>query len=220
MSYRSDLDALAARHDALDADVAERTRERDQAAQLLREARARASLPVLDNIRVASPCSASWAAMSGDDRVRACADCKKNVYNLSEMTRDEAEALIIAHEGRLCVRYFQRADGTILLKDCMIGVRRRRRRRIVAAGIAASIAGSIFGARALAKEPADHAVLGNIVARPPVHDPDVRPIGGAVAVSVKGDIGPPIAIAGGIGPSLDPIPPPPPHSQHHAKHHP
>jgi len=27
------------------------------------------------------------------------------------MTRDEAQALIIEKEGKLCVRYFQRTDG-------------------------------------------------------------------------------------------------------------
>ena len=141
MSYRDNLDALAARHAALESEVAHKTRELDQAARLLDEAKARSRLPVLDNIRIASPCSAEWAAMTGDERVRHCADCKKNVYNISELTRDEAEALIVEKEGRLCVRYYQRTDGTILLKDCTIGVRRKRRRRIVAAGAAAMLAG-------------------------------------------------------------------------------
>ena len=57
------------------------------------------------------------------------------------MTRDEAERLIVAKEGRLCVRYFQRTDGTILLKDCTVGVSKKRRRRLVAAGAAALLAG-------------------------------------------------------------------------------
>src|SRR5262249_39510369 len=99
-----------------------------------------------DNIRIAAPCSADWAKMSGDDRARFCGDCKLNVYNLSDMTRDEAEALIREREGRLCVRYYQRADGTILLKDCTVGVHRRRRRRIAAAGVAAAPAGFGGGA--------------------------------------------------------------------------
>jgi hypothetical protein len=143
MSYRNDVDALAARHAALETEVAERARERDRAADLLREARARAKLPVLDNIRIASPCGASWDAMTGDARVRACGDCNKNVYNLSELTRDEAEALIVAHEGKLCVRYYRRADGTILTKDCAVGARRTRRRRWVAAGMIATFATGI-----------------------------------------------------------------------------
>lgn len=140
-AYRDDVDALSARHDALSQELVAKTRELDAASRLLEEARARAKLPVLDNIRVATPCSADWAKMSGDDRVRACGDCNKHVYNLSSLTRDEAQALIIAKEGKLCVRYYQRADGTILLKDCVIGVRRKRRRRLVAAGAAALLVG-------------------------------------------------------------------------------
>jgi hypothetical protein len=141
MSYRDNVDALAARHAALENEVATKTRELDQATRLLDEAKTRARLPVLDNIRVASPCSADWSKMTGDERARHCGDCQKNVYNLSEMTREEAEALIYAKEGRLCVRYFRRHDGTILLKDCVVGVKRKRRRRVIVAGAAAMLAG-------------------------------------------------------------------------------
>lgn len=137
MTYRADLDALAARHAALDAEVAAKTKERDDVHNLLEDARAKHRLPVLDNIRVASPCNADWSQMSGDDRVRACGQCNKRVYNLSEMTRDEAQALLISLEGKLCARYFRRADGTILTKDCAVGVQRRRRIRWIAAGAAA-----------------------------------------------------------------------------------
>lgn len=143
MTYRDDLDALATRHAALDSEVAAKTRERDAARVLLDDAKAHARLPVLDNIRIASPCSADWNAMTGDDRARACGSCNKTVYNLSDMTRDEAEALITAREGRLCVRYYQRADGTILLADCTIGAQARRRRRWIAAGAAALLAGGV-----------------------------------------------------------------------------
>lgn len=159
MTYRDDLTALSARHTALEHEVAVKTRELDQASRLLEEATARARLPVLANIRVASPCSADWAQMTGDDRSRHCGDCKKHVYNLSDMTRDEAEALIIAKEGRLCVRYFQRTDGTILLKDCAVGVSRKRRRRIVAIGAAAMVAsGAAYAYRTLTADGAVPAV--------------------------------------------------------------
>jgi len=141
MSYRDDLTALAARHDALATEVAHKTRELEQATAILEDAQARAMLPVLDNIKVAAPCAADWGKMAGDDRVRHCGDCKKNVFNLSDMTRAEAEALIVEKQGKLCVRYFQRADGTILTKDCPVGVARRRKRRLVAAGAIAMLAG-------------------------------------------------------------------------------
>jgi hypothetical protein len=142
MTYRSDLEALAARHDALASEVAQATRERDLAAQLLADAQAKARLPILDHIRVATPCRADWNAMTGDDRVRACGACHQQVFNLSDLTRDEAEALVVEHNGRLCVRYFQRADGTILLADCTIGQAQRRRRHLIAAGAAALLVGS------------------------------------------------------------------------------
>ncbi len=75
----------------------------------------------LDNIKIASPCSADWNAMAGGERKRFCGDCKLNVYNLSGMTKYDAENLLMNSEGRLCVRYFQRADGTVLTKDCPVG---------------------------------------------------------------------------------------------------
>ncbi len=75
----------------------------------------------LDGIKVASPCSANWEEMYGDARQRHCGDCKMNVYNLSEMTKQEAENLVMNAEGRLCARFYRRADGTILTKDCPVG---------------------------------------------------------------------------------------------------
>ena len=93
---------------------------------------------LLDRLRVASPCSASWDDMKGDDRVRHCRLCQLNVYNLSAMDRAEAEALVRDREGRLCVRLFQREDGTVLTDNCPVGLRAARRRLArVAAGIAA-----------------------------------------------------------------------------------
>ena len=141
MTYRDDLTALAARHDALATEVAHKTRELEQATRLLEDAQARARLPILDNLRIAAPCDAEWSKMTGDDHVRHCGDCKKDVFNLSALTRGEAEALILAKRGELCVRYFQRADGTVLTKDCPVGVSRRRKRRLIAAGAVAMLAG-------------------------------------------------------------------------------
>lgn len=82
----------------------------------------------LNNIKVASPCQADWNAMIGDERKRFCGSCKLNVYNLSGMTRTEAEKLLIQSEGRLCVRFYQRADGTVLTKDCPVGWRALKKR--------------------------------------------------------------------------------------------
>src|SRR6478672_6863471 len=120
------------------------------------ETTTRKSLPVvLENIRIATPCNADWDDMSGDARVRFCGKCEKNVYNLSAMSRADAETLVREKEGRLCVRFFQRTDGTVLTGDCPVGVRRQRLRHRVWAsvtGAAASLmlALGVFGGRARA----------------------------------------------------------------------
>lgn len=98
---------------------------------------------------VASPCKESWEAMSGDARTRFCGRCRLNVYNLSDMTLDEVEDLVRRAEGRLCVRFFRRADGTVLTRDCPVGWRRRLVRRLAAAaGILAGVFAILFVAAA------------------------------------------------------------------------
>lgn len=103
-------------------------------------------LVILENLYVAAPCPAPWSQMAGDDRVRYCTECKLNVYNISEMTRSEAEELIRAHEGRLCVRFFRRADGTILTKNCPRGLRTLVRRVSRIAGAVLTAAMSVASA--------------------------------------------------------------------------
>ncbi len=98
-------------------------------------------IPSLDIIDVASPCPMPWEKMTGDDQVRFCGDCRLNVYNISGMQREAALKLVREHEGRLCIRFFRRTDGTILTRDCPVGVSavRRRLARMVA-GVAALVA--------------------------------------------------------------------------------
>ena len=102
----------------------------------------------LEDLQIAKPCSADWATMSGDERVRHCGMCKLNVYNVSDMRREDAEALIQNREGHTCLRMFKREDGTVITKDCPVGLRRvRQRMAILAGGLAASIflaAGSVL----------------------------------------------------------------------------
>jgi hypothetical protein len=81
----------------------------------------------LPQVRVASPCSASWDAMDGDAMKRFCGSCEKHVYNLSAMTADEADELLGRTRFGICVRYYQRADGTVMTSDCSVGVTRRRK---------------------------------------------------------------------------------------------
>ena len=81
----------------------------------------------LETLRVASPCEESWDAMTGTDRVRFCSRCGQNVYNISQFSREEAEEFIQQSEGRPCMRLYRRKDGTVLTKDCPVGLRAMRR---------------------------------------------------------------------------------------------
>lgn len=112
----------------------------------------------LDNLRVAAPCSSDWNQMLGTERVRFCSQCNLNVYNLSSMKRSEAEALISSTEGRLCVRYYRRADGTILTDNCPVGLRAIRRRvsRVATATLSAVL--SFFAGLGLYAATADREV--------------------------------------------------------------
>lgn len=79
---------------------------------------------LLSGITVASPCAVDWDSMSGDERVRFCGQCTKHVYNLSEMSKKDAEDLIAKSEGKkTCIRYYLRKDGSIMTEDCPVGLR-------------------------------------------------------------------------------------------------
>jgi hypothetical protein len=116
---------------------------------------------MLDQIKIASPCSADWERMEGTDRVRFCGECKKNVFNLSAMTRRDAEALIKETNANLCARLYRRADGTVLTEDCQVGLRLKAlhfRRRI---GWAIAGAFSLATAWAQDRPPALSGVIDN-----------------------------------------------------------
>lgn len=89
--------------------------------------------------------------MTGDEKMRACSLCAKNVYNISNMTRQEAEDLLLANEpGSVCVGYFRRSDGTIVTDDCPVGLRRLRNGcrwllRTAAAAVSLLLSANIFG---------------------------------------------------------------------------
>ena len=188
MTKSRELAALARRHAAIEAEVAEKARELEEAGHLLEEARRRRRLPVLEALRISSPCRADWSKMDGDDRVRHCGDCKKHVYNLSAMTHVEALELIESLERAPCVRYYERPDGTILFSDCAVVRSRRRRGRLLTAGAALAVGA---GMAALAAMPPDkesdfilsvitdtqpgeepYVVMGAIRETPPDEEPD------------------------------------------------
>jgi len=66
------------------------------------------------------------------------------------MNREEAERLVRDREGRTCVQLYRRHDGTVLTKDCPVGVTALRQRffRAVAAIaglLVALVGGTLFG---------------------------------------------------------------------------
>jgi len=153
----------------------------------------------LEHVRVAAPCPADWGKMVGDERMRYCERCSLHVYNLSGMTRREAEALVTSAEGRLCVRFYRRADGTILTRNCPVGLSalKRRATRAAAATFSAVLGffaglGLNFGSdRALAPEIMDEsAVPAPRIPAPDkgyIPDPGLREVLGGMAFAEQGE---------------------------------
>ncbi len=96
-------------------------------------------------VRIASPCTEKWESMTGNERVRHCASCRLNVYDVKELTEDEVRALFVKNEGRVCGRIFTRADGTVLTKDCPTGVALLRRKALAALTMAATLVLAMVG---------------------------------------------------------------------------
>ncbi len=178
------------------ADVAELRRELDEAraarldrkklrieeAKLMREMEAdrralqakgirRISLPVLENAEIAAPCNVSWADMDGDTDVRFCGSCMKQVFNLSMMSREEAEAVLGVRAGKgICVRLFRRDDGTVLTQDCSVGARRQRfwrRSKSIAAGGLILAAIGMAALKALGPKVQQAGSMGAVTSLPP-----------------------------------------------------
>jgi len=106
------------------------------------------------NFKIASPCTADWERMVGDDRVRHCSECNLNVYNFSAMTAADVETVVANHEGRLCARMYRRSDGTLLTQDCPVGLHAvlrlkvRRVSQVAGAALSAVMSVSLAAAQA------------------------------------------------------------------------
>ncbi|MEK7724867.1 MAG: carboxypeptidase-like regulatory domain-containing protein [Acidobacteriota bacterium] len=97
----------------------------------------------LDSIDVKSPCSESWDEMFGNDEVRFCSHCAKNVHNLSAMTQKKAEDLIKNSNGKLCVRYVKTPNGNLITSPPKL-TKITRRATIAASVLATSLTLSTF----------------------------------------------------------------------------
>jgi hypothetical protein len=100
----------------------------------------------LDNVKLAYPCKTTWDSMAGDDRVRYCDKCQLNVYNLSGMTKQQAEKTVSSTEGRLCVSFYRRTDGTILTQNCPVGLAAVKQRVANTVSLALSVLVTFFTA--------------------------------------------------------------------------
>ena len=175
------------------------------------------SLEVLD---IARPCPADWDQMRGDEQVRFCKHCSLNVYNLSAMSRDEAERLVAEREGRLCIRMYRRLDGTVVTADCEGAIRLAAKRigrfakAMTAMALAAALAplglsrwlnaaptekSSGSATPNVCVTPTNRAIMGDMVA------PPVQPLQGKMLAPARmGEIAP-VPLMG----SPAPLPPPP-----------
>lgn len=113
----------------------------------------------LEDYRIATPCKADWTKMAGDERVRFCGSCEKYVYNVTGMSRAEAEDLVRG-QGEVCMRLSRRADGTIITNDCPVGVQSKARKLkavAIAGGTLIAASALLLRNRVFADEPAPRA---------------------------------------------------------------
>ena len=101
-------------------------------------------MALIDDVVIAAPCPMSWDAMTGDDTVRHCAGCAKNVYNIADMTEAEAEKFFQKNGANQCIRLFRRNDGKLMTDNCPRGLRAIRNRMRLVVKIGAAVAASIF----------------------------------------------------------------------------
>lgn len=95
----------------------------------------------VQSLKIAAPCKVGWDTMDGDDRIRHCRQCNKNVYNISAMTEAEANQFLLLTNQSACTGFYRRADGTILLDNCPIGLRKLRDQyKKIAAAITTTLA--------------------------------------------------------------------------------
>ena len=147
----------------------------------------------LDVIEVAEPCTELWDGMTGDDRMRYCTGCRKHVYNLSAMSRTEAERLVCEGAGSLCVRFARTETGQVQTLEYRAPANPRRGWRFwtIVSTCAASIVAGANGYLLAREKPAPAVILGR-----------------RAVPMVMGDIAPPARVAPNPAPqptsALDP----------------
>ncbi|QNA87712.1 hypothetical protein G4G28_03105 [Massilia sp. Dwa41.01b] len=140
--------------------------------------------PPLPHLEIPVPCTESWDAMEGDERVRHCGLCRKNVYNLSALPQAEAAALLAGDvDGQLCVRFYRRSDGSVMTSDCSTSPRVRLHRAMRTLPRTAAGAAGVAAAAAVA------VAVAHVAPLPPGR---ARPHPSVVEVSLVPEMMPPV----------------------------
>jgi hypothetical protein len=146
----------------------------------------------LDLVEIPIPCAVPWESMPGDQQVRHCGQCKQNVYNVSTLTRAEANRLLRA---RACLRIYRRPDRTVITSDCRERLRAARKRGwLVFAGallivLWAQLCAQLVGLAGLRRLFGGHATMG-----------------AAVPIAVPGQLAPPEMPTPPSRPEPEPLP--------------
>jgi hypothetical protein len=99
----------------------------------------------LEDLILVKSCPMHWRQMDGNDQVRVCHRCNRKVYNISNMTREEAERVIRMSGGRLCAQFYRRKkDGMIMTAPCGFVGKVKRRLSILASGVMGLFGMSLF----------------------------------------------------------------------------
>jgi hypothetical protein len=89
-------------------------------------------LPLVDRLRVRSPCDVRWDAMDDFGAHRRCTRCEMTVHDVASMSRVELDALLEVRERgeRVCLfLQVRKSDGAILVAETRSRPRASRRRR-------------------------------------------------------------------------------------------
>ena len=159
-------------------------------------------LPLVDRLRVRTPCDVGWDNMDALDDLggdRHCARCDLTVHDVSAMTRAEVETLLEARERgeRVCLHLVVReSDHAVLVADGYVErPRRAPPSRMIAAAVATATAMTACSPSAPVAPHADIAIAPVENAPAPIETP-TPPSPPPVAPSIPdepAEVAPPIA---------------------------
>jgi hypothetical protein len=91
--------------------------------------------PTLTSLPLAEACGVEWDDMLGNGRVRRCAKCRKQVFNISGLSLADAEVLVRGRLERDGGPLHRRSDGGVVAGACARGRWRRPMRRATTIGL-------------------------------------------------------------------------------------